>query len=138
MAAYDAGRIKKHEFTRPVKEDDRVRQVDTLNAQTGPVFSHQLAVVDKVQDGQGHNRHHRGLERGHSDHSISSSPPWRSSLTKKRTSWTCSVSRRWRVTRRLFGAACGLLLFGLAYLAMEYLEGKTLPAVAMLEEAASK
>ncbi|WP_295387482.1 DUF1015 family protein [uncultured Thiodictyon sp.] len=38
VAAYDAGRIKKHEFTRPVKEDDRVRNIDTLNAQTGPVF----------------------------------------------------------------------------------------------------
>jgi uncharacterized protein (DUF1015 family) len=38
VAAYDAGRIKKHEFTRPVKEDDRVRQIDALNAQTGPVF----------------------------------------------------------------------------------------------------
>ena len=38
VAAYDADRIKKHEFTRPVKEDDRVRQVDALNAQTGPVF----------------------------------------------------------------------------------------------------
>ena len=36
--AYDADRIKKHEFTRPVKEDDRVRNIDTLNAQTGPVF----------------------------------------------------------------------------------------------------
>ena len=38
VEAYDADRIKKHEFTRPVKEDDRVRNVDTLNAQTGPVF----------------------------------------------------------------------------------------------------
>jgi uncharacterized protein (DUF1015 family) len=36
--AYDAGRIKKHEFTRPVKEDDRVRQIEALNVQTGPVF----------------------------------------------------------------------------------------------------
>ena len=35
---YDSNRIRKHEFTRPDKEDDRVRQVDTLNAQTGPVF----------------------------------------------------------------------------------------------------
>ena len=35
---YDVNRIRKHEFTRPDKEDDRVRQVDTLNAQTGPVF----------------------------------------------------------------------------------------------------
>lgn len=38
VAAYDAGRIKRHEFTRPVKEDDRVRQIDALDAQTGPVF----------------------------------------------------------------------------------------------------
>ena len=36
--AYDQGRIKRHEFTRPVKEDDRVRQIDVLDAQTGPVF----------------------------------------------------------------------------------------------------
>ncbi len=38
VEAYDANRIKKHEFTRPVKEDDRVRQIDALDAQTGPVF----------------------------------------------------------------------------------------------------
>jgi uncharacterized protein (DUF1015 family) len=38
VAAYDAGRIKKHEFTRPEKEDDRVRQIAALDAQTGPVF----------------------------------------------------------------------------------------------------
>ncbi|KRT54651.1 DUF1015 domain-containing protein [endosymbiont of Ridgeia piscesae] len=38
VQAYDNDRIKKHEFTRPAKEDDRVRQVDALNAQTGPVF----------------------------------------------------------------------------------------------------
>jgi uncharacterized protein (DUF1015 family) len=36
--AYDADRVRKHEFTRPVKEDDRVRQIEALNAQTGPVF----------------------------------------------------------------------------------------------------
>ncbi len=35
---YDSNRIRKHEYTRPDKEDDRVRQIDTLNAQTGPVF----------------------------------------------------------------------------------------------------
>lgn len=35
---YDTNRIRKHEFTRPDKENDRVRQVDTLNCQTGPVF----------------------------------------------------------------------------------------------------
>jgi uncharacterized protein (DUF1015 family) len=38
VAAYDADLIRKHEFTRPVKENDRVRQIDALNAQTGPVF----------------------------------------------------------------------------------------------------
>jgi len=38
VEAYDENRIRKHEFTRPDKEDDRVRQVDALNAQTGPVF----------------------------------------------------------------------------------------------------
>jgi uncharacterized protein (DUF1015 family) len=30
--------IRKHEFTRPDKEDDRVRHIETLNSQTGPVF----------------------------------------------------------------------------------------------------
>ncbi|MBI3708021.1 MAG: DUF1015 domain-containing protein [Proteobacteria bacterium] len=38
VAAYDANRIRKHEFTRPDKEDDRVRQIDACNAQTGPVL----------------------------------------------------------------------------------------------------
>jgi uncharacterized protein (DUF1015 family) len=38
VTAYDDGRVKKHELTRPVKEDDRVRQIDALNAQTGPVL----------------------------------------------------------------------------------------------------
>jgi len=35
---YEAGLIKKHENTRRVKEDDRTRHVDALNANTGPVF----------------------------------------------------------------------------------------------------
>jgi uncharacterized protein (DUF1015 family) len=35
---YLAGVIKKHELTRPDKEDDRVRHIETLNSQTGPVF----------------------------------------------------------------------------------------------------
>lgn len=35
---YEADRIKKHEHTRRVKEDDRTRHVDALNANTGPVF----------------------------------------------------------------------------------------------------
>src|SRR5437016_6098501 len=35
---YLSGVIKKHEFTRPDKEDDRVRHIETLDSQTGPVF----------------------------------------------------------------------------------------------------
>jgi uncharacterized protein (DUF1015 family) len=35
---YINGIIKKHEFTRPDKEDDRVRHIEKLNSQTGPVF----------------------------------------------------------------------------------------------------
>ena len=35
---YDTNRIRKHEYTRPDKEDDRVRQIEALNAQTGPVL----------------------------------------------------------------------------------------------------
>ena len=38
VRAYEDGRIKKHELTRPTKEDDRVRQIEGVNAQTGPVF----------------------------------------------------------------------------------------------------
>ena len=35
---YVEGRIKKHENTREEKEQDRIRHVDTLSAQTGPIF----------------------------------------------------------------------------------------------------
>ena len=35
---YLDGIIKKHELTRVDKEDDRVRHIETLNSQTGPVF----------------------------------------------------------------------------------------------------
>ena len=35
---YLRGIIKKHELTRVDKEDDRVRHIETLNSQTGPVF----------------------------------------------------------------------------------------------------
>lgn len=35
---YLDGRIKKHEFTRLDKEEDRANHIDCLNAQTGPVF----------------------------------------------------------------------------------------------------
>ena len=35
---YLGGVIKKHEFTRPDKESDRVRHIEALDSQTGPVF----------------------------------------------------------------------------------------------------
>jgi uncharacterized protein (DUF1015 family) len=38
LAAYASHRIRRHEHTRPDKENDRVRNIDSLNAQTGPVL----------------------------------------------------------------------------------------------------
>jgi uncharacterized protein (DUF1015 family) len=38
VADYNSNRIRKHEHTTPVKEDDRVRQIEAINAQTGPVM----------------------------------------------------------------------------------------------------
>ena len=38
IADYDAQHIRRHELTTPAKEDDRVRQIDALNAHTGPVM----------------------------------------------------------------------------------------------------
>ena len=35
---YESGVIKKHENTRAEKEKDRIRHVDTVSAQTGPIF----------------------------------------------------------------------------------------------------
>lgn len=50
VAAYDRNDVRKHEYTRPAKEDDRVRQIDTLNAQTGPVslIYKSRATVDNI------------------------------------------------------------------------------------------
>ena len=46
---YDRGIIKKHEHTRPVKEADRVRIIETHESQSGPVllFFHQTAKIDQ-------------------------------------------------------------------------------------------
>ncbi len=38
VAAYDGGRIRRHELTRPSKEDDRVRQIEAVGGHTGPVM----------------------------------------------------------------------------------------------------
>ncbi|MBR1777390.1 MAG: DUF1015 domain-containing protein [Alphaproteobacteria bacterium] len=50
VEAYDAGKIRRHEFTRVEKEDDRVRQIDALKAQTGPALLayHQIPEVDQI------------------------------------------------------------------------------------------
>lgn len=38
LADYETNRIRKHEHTQTDKENDRVRQIEALNAQTGPVM----------------------------------------------------------------------------------------------------
>jgi uncharacterized protein (DUF1015 family) len=47
---YDAGRVRRHEFTRPVKEDDRVNQIRYVRAQTGPglIAYKQIPAADAV------------------------------------------------------------------------------------------
>ena len=55
---YDEGVIKKHELTRPAKEDDRVRHIEALNSHTGPVFltcrtsTEYGAWVERIIDGR--------------------------------------------------------------------------------------
>jgi len=55
---YDANLIKKHEKTRREKEDDRTRLIDTLGANTGPVFltyrdvAEVNALVDQLVQGK--------------------------------------------------------------------------------------
>jgi uncharacterized protein (DUF1015 family) len=50
VADYDERRVRTHEFTRPDKEDDRVRHIAALDAQDEPVFllSRRSAAVDAV------------------------------------------------------------------------------------------
>ncbi len=54
VSAYDNDRIRRHEFTRPDKEDDRVKQIQAVNSQTGPVLlAHQpqteaKAIIEKI------------------------------------------------------------------------------------------
>lgn len=46
IADYKTNRIRKHELTTPAKEDDRVRQIEAINAQTGPVMMAYPAAPD--------------------------------------------------------------------------------------------
>ena len=54
---YIENRIKKHELTRADKEADRIRHVDTCNANTGPIFlcyrdnAKVTAIIDEVKKG---------------------------------------------------------------------------------------
>ena len=59
LADYATNRIRKHEHTTPAKEDDRVRQIEAVNAQTGPVM---LAYPDGAADRR-HARAGRGRRR---------------------------------------------------------------------------
>jgi uncharacterized protein (DUF1015 family) len=58
VAAYLENTVRKHEFTRPDKEDDRVRQIDAVDAQTGPVLvvhkplSSVREILDSVTGGE--------------------------------------------------------------------------------------
>ncbi|MCL5037831.1 MAG: DUF1015 family protein [Chloroflexi bacterium] len=58
---YQKDIILKHEQTRQDKEDDRTRNVDTLNANTGPVFLTYIAkpeidaIIDKIMEGTPEN-----------------------------------------------------------------------------------
>lgn len=47
---YDKGIIKKHEFTRPEKENDRINHIKTTGAQTGNVFLayRNVSSIDKI------------------------------------------------------------------------------------------
>lgn len=46
VADYNEGKIKKHEFTRPEKEQDRIDHINTTKAQTGIVFLAYKDVAD--------------------------------------------------------------------------------------------
>lgn len=52
VAEYEAGLIKRHEFTRRDKEDDRTRHTHELNANAGPVFLtyRQQPEIDRIVD----------------------------------------------------------------------------------------
>ncbi len=58
LAAYQSGRIRRHEFTRPDHVRDRMRHMDALDAQTGPVLCiHRddaalAAGLDKLTEGE--------------------------------------------------------------------------------------
>ena len=73
IADYTTNRVRKHELTTPVKEDDRVRQIEAVNAQTGPVmigYPHAPAIdamLDAAATGRRRGRRHRRRRRAPPD-----------------------------------------------------------------------
>jgi uncharacterized protein (DUF1015 family) len=49
---YETGKIKKHELTRQDKEEDRIRHIESVQAQTGPVFITYLShtAINKIAE----------------------------------------------------------------------------------------
>ena len=68
-AEYSDNTIRKHEFTRPAKEDDRVAHLEALDAQTGPVFVTYPAdagldeLLGRIASGEPGSRLHRARRR---------------------------------------------------------------------------
>ena len=69
VADYATNRIRKHEFTTPVKEDDRVRQIEAVNAETGPVMIAYPAApqIDALIAAATSGVVAQGTQRGHVD-----------------------------------------------------------------------
>ena len=73
IADYQSNRIRRHELTTPVKEDDRVRQIEAVNAQTGPVMIAYPdapaidAMLARAASGAARPRRHRRRRRAPSD-----------------------------------------------------------------------
>ena len=65
VADYENGVIKRHENTRPEKEEDRIRHVEACGAQTGPIFlacrkNQQLTELEEREGGSDLFFHSRG------------------------------------------------------------------------------
>ena len=79
---YDAGRIKIHEKTRPDKEDDRTRLIDTISADTGLADIRRLAEADerRVADKPGTSTP-RSVFDAYIEHILADSAPSRESVS---------------------------------------------------------
>ena len=66
VADYRTNRIRKHELTTPVKEDDRVRQIEAVNAETGPVMMAypEAPAIDAILAGARDGRRPRSTSPG--------------------------------------------------------------------------